>query len=84
VPLYPVLLENFKSLPGFVPGEVTQCMVESIHGTLESNEGQRLPAEISLIEIEHYTTTLSTVDNLLCCLDGSVLITGDVERNCCF
>jgi hypothetical protein len=30
---------NFKSLPGFVPGEVTQCMVESIHGTLESNEG---------------------------------------------
>jgi hypothetical protein len=55
---------NVKSLPEFVPGEVTQCIVESIHGTLESNEGQRFPAEISLIEIEHYTTTLSTVDNM--------------------
>jgi hypothetical protein len=26
-------------------------MIESIHGTLESNEGQRLPAEISLMEV---------------------------------
>lgn len=65
---------NFKSLPEFVPGEVTQCMVESIHGTLESNEGQKFPAEISLIKIEQYTTTLPTIDNMLCCQDGSVLI----------
>ena len=72
---------NFKSLPEFVPGEATQCMVESIHGTLESNEGQRFPAEISLIEIEHYTTTLSTVDNLLCCPDGSVLINSKLTED---
>lgn len=65
---------NFKPLPEFAPGQVTQCMVESIHGTLESTEGQTFSAEISLIEIERYTTALSTVDNMICCPDGSVLI----------